>query len=281
MIKCISYWSMKDGLANTHPIDDAIAQAKAAGFEGMELCIGPEGVISTQTSESDCGGIRASLDTAGLHVSTLASGMSWGVNPTSDDPAIREEAIALHAAALQRAAWLGCEAMLFVPGVVNSPISPDEHIRYDAAMDRAREAVKRLLETAERVGVNLCLENVWNGLFYSPLELREFIDSFGSDRLGVYFDCGNVMGYQQRPDHWIELLAHRIKRVHIKGYRESFGFEGTYAFCGLMESDVPWKAVMDALRANGYDKTIVAEMMPWSESLLAQVSHDMDSILAM
>lgn len=280
MIKCISYWAMPDGLANTHPIDDAIHRAKTAGFAGIELCIGPDkGALTTQTSQARCAEIRDSLNKADQHCSTLASGISWAFNPTSNDPQIRQQAIRLHADALQRAAWLGCSAMLFVPGIVNSPISPDEHIRYDVAVERAREAVLRLLDTAEQVGVDLCIENVWNGLFYSPLEMRDFIDSLNSDRLGIYFDCGNVLGYQQQPDHWIELLGKRIKRVHIKGYRETFGFEGSYAFCGLLEGDVPWPATMAALREVGYDQTIVAEMMPYHEGLLEQVSVDMDQIL--
>ena len=46
MIKTCSYWSMKDGLANTHPLDRALAEAKDAGFEALELCIAPAGVAS-------------------------------------------------------------------------------------------------------------------------------------------------------------------------------------------------------------------------------------------
>ncbi len=280
MIKAISYWSMKDGLANTHPIDDALSQAKAHGFEGLELAIGTEGVLHIETTQAGCEAIRGQIDASGLAVQTLASGMSWAFNPVSDDPDVRARAVAAHDAALQRAAWLGCDALLFVPGVVNSPISPDEHIRYDHAVERAHDAVAQLLETAERVGVDLCIENVWNGLFYSPLELAAFIDGFNSDRLGVYFDVGNCLGYQQYPPHWIELLGSRIKRIHIKGFKDEFGFEGRYAFCGLLEGDVPWTQTMAALRGIGYDKTVVAEMMPWSEHLLAQVSSDMDQILA-
>jgi len=40
----------------------------------------------------------------------------------------------------------------------------------------------------------LCIENVWNGLFYSPIELRDFVDSFDSEKLGVYLDVGNLIG---------------------------------------------------------------------------------------
>jgi hexulose-6-phosphate isomerase len=210
---------------------------------------------------------------------TLASGMTWGCNPVSNDPAVRKQAVELNARALQRAAWLGCEALLFVPGVVTSPIAPDEKVRYDHALERCREAVTELLKTAEQVGVDLCLENVWNGMFYSPVELAAFVDSFDSERLGVYFDVGNVLGYHQYPPHWIELLGSRIKRVHIKDFKHEFDWNGKYSFCPLGEGDVPWEASIEALRKVGYDKTIVAEMLPYSPGHLAHTSAAMDRIL--
>ncbi|MCC6681474.1 MAG: sugar phosphate isomerase/epimerase [Phycisphaeraceae bacterium] len=280
MIKCISYWSTRDGLSNTEPIDRAMDAAKAAGFAGIELCIGPEGALNVATSQADCERFRDLAAQRGLALQTLASGMSWGSNPTSDDPAVRRRSIELHAAALQRAAWLGCQAMLFVPGVVASPICPDI-IRYDVAVDRAREACKQLLDTAERVGVDLRIENVWNGLMYSPLELCQFVDSFASKRLGVYFDVGNVLGYHQYPPHWIELLGQRIRRVHIKDYKLNFDWSGSYSFCELLQGDVPWQATMQALRKVGYDGTLVAEMLPHSDGLLERTSAAMDKIMKM
>ncbi len=278
MIKAISYWSMKHGLAGSHPIDDALASAKEAGFDGLELCVGVEGVLTPNSTQSECEAIRRQIDDSGVVVQTMANGMSWALNPVSNDETVRQQALQLNKAALERAAWLGVEACLYVPGVVKSPIYPGELVRYDRAMQRCREAVTSLLETAEEVGVDLCLENVWNGMFYSPIELIEFIDSFGSDRLGVYFDVGNCLGYQQHPPHWIELLGDRIKRVHIKGYKENFGWQGSYSFCDLGEGDVPWEEVAQALRNIGYDKTLIAEMMPWDETLLARTSSVMDRL---
>ncbi|MBI1337640.1 MAG: TIM barrel protein [Phycisphaera sp.] len=278
MIKSISYWSVKGG--ESCPIPDAIAQAKNAGFAGIELCIGKSAVITPTTSQADCEAIRKQNDAAGLVVQTLASGMSWGLNPVSDDGAIRQQAIEAHAAALQRAAWLGCKALLFVPGVVKSPIAKDV-VRYDHALARAAEAVHRLLETADRVGVDLCIENVWNGFLYSPVELAHFIDQFKSKHVGVYFDVGNGLGVHQHPPHTIEILAHRIKRVHIKDFQLVFNTPGSFSFCDLLAGQVPWPEVMSALRAIGYDSTIVAEMMPHDPALLARTSAAMDHILAM
>jgi hexulose-6-phosphate isomerase len=161
--------------------------------------------------------------------------------------------------------------------VVKSPISADI-IRYDHAVARAREAVKELLDTAEKVAVDLCVENVWNGMFYSPLEFIDFVDSFKSPRCGVYFDVGNGMGYHQHPPHWIELLGKRIRRVHLKDFKQSIG---TLAgFCDLMNGDLPWNETMAALRRVGYDNTLVAEMIPWDPAVLARTSVAMDRIMS-
>lgn len=281
MRKGISYWSLKDGLAGTHPLDKAgLAEAKNAGFDLLEPAIGTEGVLTVDSDQPTCEAIRSAVEDAGFSMETLASGMTWGCNPVSNDPGVRQKAIELNKKALERAAWLGCRAYLFVPGVVTSPICPDERVRYDHAVERCHQCVIELLETADRVSVDLCLENVWNGLFYSPVELAGFVDSFGSERLGVYFDVGNVLGYHQYPPHWIELLGNRIKRVHVKDFRHKFDWNGSYSFCELGEGDVPWAETIKALHSIGYEQTVVAEMLPYTTGLLERTSHAMDELLA-
>lgn len=280
MIKSISYWALPNGLDNTFPIADALALTTKTGFEGLELAIAPTGVISTQSTQAECRAIRKQITASGVVVQTLASGMSWGCSPTDPDPAVRKKSIQLHADALQRAAWLGCKAMLFVPGAVSIPWNPGYGpVRYDLAFKWAHQAVEKLLKVAEKVKVDLCLENVWNGLFYSPLELRDFIDSFSSRRVKAYIDLGNMIGYHQYPPHWIQILGKRIGRVHIKDFKKSVG--SLDGFCDLLEGDVPWAQSISALRAIGYDKTIVAEMIPFAPGLLERTSRAMDKIFKM
>jgi len=278
MIKCISYWSLPASVTSKPTIDDTLALVKAEGFAGLELSISTEGLINVKSTKAQCEAIRKKIDKSGLIVETVGVGMTWGVNPVSNDPAVRKRSVELHAAALQRTAWLGCKAMLFVPGVVKSPISTDV-VRYDLAVQRSGEAVRKLLETAEKVGVDLCVENVWNGMFYSPVEFASFVDSIKSPNLGIYFDVGNVLGYHQNPPDWIEILGKRIKRVHIKDFKCSIG--SLAGFCDLMAGDVPWAESMAALRKIGYDKTVIAEMMPYDAGLLSRTSVAFDKILAM
>ena len=52
MIKTISYWSVKGGLDNARPIEEAMLEAKQAGFAGIELAIAPEGVLTTSTDQA-------------------------------------------------------------------------------------------------------------------------------------------------------------------------------------------------------------------------------------
>jgi hexulose-6-phosphate isomerase len=282
MIKSISYWSIPPARGGGEaPIDDAMAQASAAGFKAIELAVSATpGVLSIETDEKTCASYRKLADKHKLSLETVAAGITWGLSPTDPDEKTREKSIAAHAAALQRAAWLGAKAMLMVPGAVAIPWEPKHKpVRYDRAVKWSKQAVTRLRETAEHVGVDLCVENVWNGMFYSPIELCDFVDSIGSSRVGIYFDAGNVLGYHQHPPHWIEILGKRIRRVHIKDFKKSVG--NLSGFCDLLEGDVPWKETMAALRSIKYDKTIVAEMLPPAEGLLERTSRAMDTILAM
>ena len=277
MIKGISYLSFENGLSNNESIESALIQTQSNGFEALELSVSNEGVINTNLSESECSAIRQKINDSGIFVDSIATGMSWGISPTSDDAGVRKNSIKLHQDAIKVASHLDCKALLFVPGVVKSPISP-EIVRYDRALDRLREAINQMLPIAEDLDVDLCMENVWNGFFYSPIELRDFVDSFESNKLGVYLDIGNLIGYQQYPPHWVELLNSRIKRIQIKDFQENFDWTGSFSFCDIGTGDVPWKETISALKSIQYKSTIIAEMLPWDETILSRTSTAMDQI---
>ena len=88
------------------------------------------------------------------------------------------------------------------------------------AYKRARNSFCICAEHAEKVKVSIGLENVWNKFLLSPLEMRNIIDEIGSDYVGAYFDVGNIM-YVGYPQHWIEILGKRIRKIHFCDYRVS------------------------------------------------------------
>jgi L-ribulose-5-phosphate 3-epimerase len=280
MISAFNYWGFEHGLSNDHPIGAAAKQAAQAGFQAIELAISEIGVLSVTSSQADCREIRAEVERAGIRLESVGCAITWGCSPSHPDPAVRQKAVQLHEAALQRVAWLGCTSMLFVPGAVAIPWDASyPFVPYEKAYQWSLAATRTLAMVAERFDVELCIENVWNGMFYSPLEFRDFIDSIGSSHVGAYFDTGNCMGQHQYPPHWIELLGQRIKRVHLKDFKRSVG--NLDGFCDLMEGDQPWAETMSALRDVGYDRTLTAEMIPFAPGRIEKTGQALKAIMQM
>jgi hexulose-6-phosphate isomerase len=271
-----NYWMFEGGLEAKKPIAQAMREAKILGFEAIELAIASRGVLTHRATKAQCEDIAAGAQKIGIEISSVASGESWMCSPTANDPPVRKKILDFTCQALQVTKWLGADAYLFVPGAVDVFFLPDaEVIPYDVCYQRACEAVRQILPAAQETGVALCIENVWSKFLLSPLEMRNFIDSFDSKFVGAYFDVGNVLltGY---PDHWIHILGERIKRVHVKDFKRSVGtVEG---FVDLLEGDVDFEAVKEALADIGYDGYVTAEMLPWQPGRPEKTAQAMKKI---
>ena len=257
-----SYWIFDGGLDGSLPIGSAMEQASNLGFEAIELGIASQGVLTHNTTQAECEEIVREAEKHGLEISGVASGESWTTSPTANDEDVRKKIIDFTQKALQVTQWLGTDAYLFVPGAVEVFFLPEaEVIPYDVCYQRASEAISQLVPVAEKLGVAIAVENVWNKFLLSPLEMREFIDNFNTSQVGVYFDVGNVLltGY---PDQWIRILGSRIKRVHIKDFKRSVGTAD--GFVDLLDGDVDFEAVKQALSEINYNGYVTAEMIPFS-----------------
>ena len=260
MLPGINQWAFP---ANVSAIE-CISTAKRFGFESFEVCVGDEGPTSLDISEKDAAAIRGHAEKEGIALCSLASGMGWKYKMTSADPAERNKAKEVNARALQIAHWLGCDALLVVPGMC------DLGAPYDVALENAIACVQDLAPTAERLKVSLAIENVWNKFLLSPVEIRDFIDQFDSEYVGAYFDTGNIVLYGY-PEQWIEILGQRIRAVHLTDYRASVGtLDG---FVMLMEGDVNWPAVMKALRGIDYNRALTAEYFGYKHGLEPMLDH--------
>ncbi|HEY3324574.1 MAG TPA: sugar phosphate isomerase/epimerase family protein [Planctomycetota bacterium] len=301
MIKGISYWSFEGGLEGKADIETVLKAAKAAGFESVELAA-PGGALGFDTDEKTCRDIAKLAKSIDIQISSVATGVYWGTSLSASSAGTRKKAVEYTQKMLHLANWLGCDAVLVVPGAVDVFFDPkSEHVRYDECYKRAQQGIRACVKTAEKLKVSLCLENVWNKFLLSPVEYRDFIDSFNSKYVKSYFDCGNARlnGF---PEHWIQILGKRIGRVHWKDFKFVFygggeqgptlaiasacrkiaagsGWAGAYSFCDLGAGDVDWKAVMAAFRKTGYKGFVTAEMLPWRPGLPEQVSEDMDRLL--
>jgi len=271
-----SYWMFAGGLEGKKDIAPAMAEAKHCGFDAIELAIASKGVLTPNTSRAECEAIVQHARKLGIKIAGLASGESWTHSPTANNAATRRRIIEFTKKALTIARWLKTDAYLFVPGAVDVFFLPDgEVIPYEVCYQRARAAIRQLLPVAERTGVVLCLENVWNKFLLSPLEMREFIDGFKSRYVKAYFDVGNVLltGY---PDQWLNILGRRVKRVHIKDFQKRVGTVD--GFCDLLKGDVDFKAVKKALAGIRYNGYVTAEILPYVPGRLRKTATAMKKI---
>ncbi len=273
MKKGISIWAFKDVT-----LENAFRIAKTTSFDGVELALDEQGEINLNSTEQDILRIKDTAAKEGVSLYSLATGLYWTYSLTSDDPGEREKAENIVRKQLDVASWLGCDTILVIPGMVTG-LSGGCVVPYDVVYERAFNAIKRLAPYAEERNVTIGLENVWNKFLLSPIEMKQFIDEINSPRVGAYFDVGNVMcdGY---PEHWIKILGSRIAKVHFKDYKQSV--RTLDGFVDLLNGDVNYPAVMQALDSVGYNDWVTAEVFPYKyhpEALLKNTSQSMDYIL--
>lgn len=241
-------------------IEDKLRLARDAGFSGFEIDLTESGPVNLSSSDKELADFRSLASRYSLELSGLSTGLYWGANAVSADASMVKKATGILERQLEIAASLQIDTILVVPGAVGVDFIPNhEVVPYEDAYERARTFIGRAVGQAEKLGVNIGVENVWNKFLLSPLEMAQFLDSFGSARVGAYFDVGNSLlnGY---PEQWITILGSRIKRVHFKDFRRNVGTaEG---FVELLSGDVNWPAVMSALRSIQYDGWCTAEMIP-------------------
>jgi hexulose-6-phosphate isomerase len=281
LVKSINYWSFPGGLEGTLDPVECLRLAAEHRFPAVELAISESGALGFATTEGDCERILAEAERVGVRVASVASGQYWSRALGDKSEAARQAAKADLEKMLQITAWLGCRTLLTIPGAVEVFFMPErEVLDYDFVHRHAVEGLRSVLPVAERVGVRMGLENVWNKFLLSPLEVAAFIDQFDSPFIGAYVDVGNVLLYGY-PQHWLRTLGHRVVGIHFKDFRRAVGT--VHGFVDLLEGDVDWPEVMQAIDEIGYDGPLVAEMIPGYRHhpmvRIANTSNAMDAIL--
>lgn len=225
---------------------------------------------------------RKMADGLGMKIHSVLFG--WA-NFNSPDPAVVDKDIAAMETCLRAAQAYGADAVLLVPcrtGVTPIPqpwefdiefdektghvkrVVAGDNAKYQAyinaqnqATDASRKAVERLIPTAEKCGVVIALENVWNNLWVKPALFANFIASFNNPWVKCYFDIGNHVKYAA-PEEWIRALGKLIVKVHIKDFKlEPDGHGGK--FVHPRDGSVNWPLVRQELDKIGYNGWMTIE----------------------
>ena len=247
---------------------DKFKLAKDSGFDGVEL----NSPVDFSIPE-----LLKAKAASGIELPTVVNKDHWSAPLSDPDPAVRRKCIASVAKSLQEVRDLGGDTVLVVPGVVNEKVS------YEQAYITSQHAIRELIPYAEKTGMQIALENVWNNFLLSPVEAKRFIDEINHPLVGWYFDIGNVLRYGW-PEHWIKTLNSRIMKLHIKEFsRELMNSKGLWEGfkVDLLKGDNNWPVVMQAVRQiNHSGGWLTAEVNGGDRNHLKQISAQMDKIIS-
>lgn len=264
MKKSLGIDMIKEDLSLT----DKFKLIRDLGFHGVELNCPLDFKISD---------VLAAKTQAGIELPSVVNKDHW-TKPLSDpDPQIRKQCIESVAKSLQEVKELGGDTVLVVPGVVNEKVS------YEQAYINSQNAIRELIPYAEKTGMQIALENVWNNFILSPIEAKRFIDEINHPLVGWYFDIGNILRYGW-PEHWIKTLNTRIMKLHAKEYsRELMNTKGLWEGfkIDLLKGDNNWPVVMKTVSEVNYSGGwLTAEVPGGDRDHLKKISTQMDEIIS-
>ncbi|MCG6190336.1 sugar phosphate isomerase/epimerase family protein [Maribellus maritimus] len=261
--KSLGFGMIKEELSLT----DKFKLIKDLGFDGVEL----NSPIDLDKSE-----VLEAKAKSGIELPSVVNKDHWKKPLSDPNPEVRKQCIKSVAQSLQDVKDLGGDTVLVVPGVVN------EEVDYEQAYNTALDSIRELIPYAEKTGMQIALENVWNNFLISPVEAKRFVDEINHPLVGWYFDIGNIMRYGW-PEQWIKTLNSRIMKLHIKEYsREMMNTKGLWEGfkVNLLDGDNNWPVVMKAVsEINHQGGWLTAEVSGGDRTRLKDISERMDKIL--
>ena len=176
--------------------------------------------------------------------------------------------------AIDQAKILGGNSVLHV-------VRYDRKISYLQNYKETQEIIRRAVDHAAKNEIFILLENVWASYLIEPLGMKRFVDEINSPWVQVYFDVGNVVRWGW-PQHWIEVLGSRVKKLDIKEYDLNIAMkQGMKAGFGmpLGEGSVEWDKVRAELLKIDYRGWATAEVPGGDRQRLVEIGEQMDRVL--
>ncbi len=245
-------------------MDDAIRRVSELGYAGVELMADKPHAWPATTSCARIEAIRVHVDRCGLSISNVNAFMMNQINdprhpywhPSWIEPDRRMRVIRSEhtRAALSMAAALGAPCITTEPG---GPL--EEGMTFRQGMDRFAEALRPVLEHAERQGVLLLVEPEPQLLIENAEQFEDFASRIDSPALGLNYDIGHFYCVGEPLAPTIRQLARYIRHVHVEDIAASRVHEHLVPGRGAIDFAEPLRA----LREIDYAGWITVELYPY------------------
>jgi hexulose-6-phosphate isomerase len=214
---------------------DRLQMARKAGFDGVDF---------DQAGEYTPEEARRAVQESGVFVHNAINHAHWSKRLTSAKEEERSQGRANIEHCIRVSHAAGGSGVLIVVGRGSDGPA-------DVIEERARQEIRKLLPMAAAMGQMILIENVWNQMMYDhdappdqgPERFIEFVDSFRSPWVGMYYDIGNHWKYAQ-PGEWIRAFGHRCVKLDVKGFSRA---KNKFVDITSADDDIPWEQVRRAL----------------------------------
>ena len=127
--------------------------------------------------------------------------------------------------------------------------------------DKIRSVISRLIPKAREQRVTLLIRTA--GIYADTARLRDMLDGFADDSLGVLWDMHHpYYDFKETADTTIKNLGAYVKHVHLRDSNE----DGSYTLIG--EGTLPIREMLQALSSVDYDGYVSLEWKPeWIEEI--------------
>jgi L-ribulose-5-phosphate 3-epimerase len=239
-------------------IQEKFELIKSLGFLGVEM---------NSPSNIDKDEAVKARDATGIVIHGVIDSIHWKERLSDPDPAVRARGLQGLETALKDAKVYGADTALLVPGVVNKDVT------YEQCYERSQAEVRKALPLADKLGVKIAIEVVWNDFLTTPEQLIQYVDDFKTPTVGAYFDCSNMIKYGVKPGDWIRKLGKRMLKFDFKGYSK------TKKWVPIGEGDEDWPDILSALAEVGYNGWATAEVAGGGPKELKDVADRMNKCL--
>jgi hexulose-6-phosphate isomerase len=256
------------------PSEGNLAPLKAGGFDGVET-------TAADVTPDEAAECKKIADKIGLKIhSVMRAWMSFNGKPEEVEATIAKTETSLRAAQAY-----GADAILLVPCRIGGMKMPNPwdlkiefdpktlHLKqvvdgdnapyadyikaHDQSTDASIKAVERLVPTAEKTGVIIALENVWNNLWLMPEIFAAFVGSFRNKWVQAYFDIGNHVKFAP-PEKYLKALGPLVRKCHVKDFKLKPDGKGG-DFVKVRDGSVNWPVVRQTLEEIGYNGWLTLE----------------------
>lgn len=246
--KAVGFMMIEEDLS----VEDKLRLVKDVGFEGVET---PTHLLNKKTPEPRV--LARASEKVGVRVHGV-------VNSSHHDLT----------GAIDEASVYGATSVLYV-------VRPDPKGSFIENYRRTQATIRLAIPYAEKKRIHILIENIWNTFLIEPLTMARYIDELDSPYVKAYFDVGNVVRWGF-PQHWIEVLAKRIVKIHIKEYNLKVAMNegmGKGFAVPIGQGSIDWKRVREELKKIGYRGWATAEVNGGDRRRLAEISQQMDRVL--